>query len=288
MTTEIAIKQNTDIQIQDAWDALSIETRAAYKSDLDQFMRFCNKAVEEVNAGDVAGYLKHMIDKGYKNSTINRKIASVSKMFTVYVQAGKINTNPVAMLRSIKKINYKTQRNVKSPVEYKALKKALEKPDTDKDKRIVLIVRFLALTGCRISEALKAKRSNISEHSKKSNKIMVMGKGSKERYVFISKKFQKEIFKAFPCKNDLLFCSEKGKLINRSYFWKIMVEFFKRKTGLHVHPHMMRHFFATYKIKEQGADVKSVSKFLGHSSTSITMDMYVDTALSEEEAGIDL
>jgi integrase/recombinase XerD len=288
MTTEIETKQNTDIQIQNAWDALSVETRAAYKSDLDQFMAFCNKPVGSVTPGDVADYIKHMAGKGYKNSTINRKVASVSKMFNVFVQAGKINTNPVAMLRSIKKINYKTQRNVKSPVEYKALKKALEKPETEKDKRIVLIVRFLAMTGCRITEALTSKRSNISQHSKKSNKIMVMGKGSKERYVFLNKKFQEEIFKAFPCKKDLLFCSEKGNRMNRSYFWRIMVEFFKRKTGLHVHPHMMRHFFATYKIKEEGADVKSVSKFLGHSSTSITMDMYVDTALSEEEAGIDL
>jgi len=286
---EIALKQNnTDLLIESSWNALSPETRKAYQSDLDQFVKFCKKSIDEIDANDVAAYIAFLKTNNLKNSTINRKIASISKMFNVYVQAGKIKINPVALVRTMQKTNYKTQRNVKSPVEFKTLKKALEKAKGNREIRIVLIIKFLAKTGCRISEALTAKKSDISQHSKKSDKIRIMGKGQKERFVYLDKVLKKEILKYYPLKNDLLFSSEKGLQINRTYFWKLMTDYFKAKTGLHINPHMMRHFFATYKIFNEKMDVKSVSKFLGHSTTAITQDMYVDTVLSEKDAGIDL
>jgi len=280
--------KNTDL-IQTSWNALSIETQKAYQSDLDQFMKFCNKSIPDITPADVSNYIAHLRKRELKNSTINRKIASLSKMFTVYVQAGNLKMNPVSLVRTMQKTNYKTQRNVKSPIEFKLLKESLKNPKGQRDIRTVLIIKFLGRTGCRISEALKAKRSNISQYSKTNDKLMVFGKGQKERYIYLEKKLKKEIYKYFYCeKSDLLFPSEKCKQFNRSYFWQLMTEYFHRKTGLHVNPHMMRHFFATYKIYVEKMDVKSVSKFLGHSSTAITQDMYVDTVLSEKDAGIDL
>jgi len=286
---DISIPDNKTDLIQTSWNSLSRETQKAYQIDLEQFAIFSKKKIADITPADVSRYIAHLRGKELKNATINRKIASISKMFTVYVQAGMIQVNPVSLVRTLQKTNYKTQRNVKSPIEFDQLKEALDNPDCIKDRRTVLIVKFLGRSGCRISEALTAKRSDIIKHSKKSDKIRVMGKGQKERFVYLDHKLKKEIFKYYDYnKSDLLFPSIKGNIINRTYFWAVMVEFFNRKTGLHVNPHKMRHFFATYKIYVEKMDVKSVSQFLGHSSTAITQDMYVDTVLSEKDAEVNL
>ena len=286
---QIALRTDKTDIVKTSWEALSIETRKAYRSDLDQFLKFCNKPFDKVDAGDVSLYIAHLRKIELKNSTINRKIASISKMFTVYMQAGKIKLNPVSLVRTMQKTNYKTQRNVVSSLEFNDLKKALNKPVGERDIRTVLIVKFLGRTGCRITETLKAKRSDISQHTSINDKIMVFGKGNKERYVYLNKKLKKVIYKYFNCPGcDLLFPSVNCKQMNRTYFYKLMVEFFNRKTGMHVNPHKMRHFFATYKIYVEKMDVNAVSKFLGHSSNAITQDMYVDTVLNEKDADIDL
>lgn len=274
--------------IDAAWNSLAPLTRAAYQSDLNQFTSFCGKEFNQITPADVSRYIDDMRKRDLKNATINRKIASLNKLLRVYVQAGLLQRNPIELLKTVKRISYKTQRNVRSPLEFDTIRTALADPAGYRDVRTVLITRFLARTGCRISETLSAKRSDISQHSKGSDKIMVFGKGQKERFVYLDKKLKSEIFKYFPNKNDLLFCSDKGDAMSRKTFWRILTKFFQRKAGIHVSPHMMRHFFATYKIAVEKMDVKSVSKFLGHSSTATTQDMYVDTVLGEREAGIDL
>jgi site-specific recombinase XerD len=288
MTTALTTTNNNTDLVKSSWDALSVNTRQAYQTDFDQFIKFVKKDFVAVQPDDILKYVKYLRERGLKNSTINRKIASISKLFMVYVQAGKMGINPVALVRTMRGTSYKTQRNVKSSIDLKTLKKALDRPKGE-DVKTVLITRFLAKTGCRISEALTAKRSDIVPHSKKNYKIMVFGKGRKERHVFIDKKFKDEIYKNFPENAlDLLFISERGRQINRSSFYSVMVNFFKRKTGLHINPHKLRHFYATHKIYKEKSDIKSVSKFLGHANVSTTLEMYVDAALDEKEAAIDL
>ena len=56
----------------------------------------------------------------------------------------------------------------------------------------------------------------------------------------------------------------------------------KRILGRRISAHSMRHSFATLAIRD-GASIKAVSKYLGHSSTAITMDMYVHESLEKAQ-----
>ena len=88
--------------------------------------------------------------------------------------------------------------------------------------------------------------------------------------------------KVFPGESEYLFHSDTGRALNRANLYKQIKQTFKAHTGKDIHPHSLRHFFATHKINSEKQDIKAVSRYLGHSGTAITLDMYVDTALDAD------
>jgi len=299
MSTEIAVKEKKssgEIVKESAWSALSEESQKAYTFDYKLFSEFNQKPPSEITANDILIFLEYLRKEKYKNSTINRKMASLSKYFSILKMAGEVKTNPVEDLKKFKKISYPVNRQNKTTLTIADIKEAIEKKDKvePSDKETILLIRFLAKTGLRISELINIKYSDISEHDKNNQKIRIVGKGRKERFIFIDKKFLVEIKKVFTefDGNEFIFYGKTdfkfgGKLDRFDCYYAIR-DFFRRKLGRHVHPHMIRHTFATHKISVEKKDIKAVSKFLGHHSPSITMEFYVDTALDAESANIDI
>ena len=286
-TALIKHTRQTDL-ISSSWDLLSPETQTAYKSDLDMFFAFVKKNIPDVTAGDVIGYIAHLRSQKYKNSTINRKVASVSKMFKVYMLAGQIKYNPVELARETGKLSFKIIRSQRSPLLLEEIHKCITAKSVNRSvAHAAVMIKFLAKTGLRISEMLNIELRDMENLDSKTVKIRILGKGKKERFITLEKKFIESIKKQF-AHESLLFCTVHGEKYNRRYVWRLITERFMRSVGLKVHPHMLRHFYATYKIVTEKKDIKSVSKFLGHAGVSVTLDMYVDTALSTEDSFVDL
>ena len=235
-------------------------------------------------------FIEYMEEKGYKNSTINRKIASISKMYKVMILAGEIQINPVDALKQLKNINRKTAKGVKISLTLQDIKKATKvtKNSSIQDKKISLIIKALAMSGLRISEFINIKNSDILEFDEENKLINIIGKGKKERDIYFSDEFISEIKQIYPDTEDTdyLFYNNKYKRYDRRVLWKQLKDRFKNTIDKDVHPHMLRHFFASHKINVEKQDIKAVSKFLGHSTVSITLDSYVDTALDVKSAKI--
>ena len=85
---------------------------------------------------------------------------------------------------------------------------------------------------------------------------------------------------------NYLFYNSRMKKFNRKVLWSQITQFSQKRINKHVNPHKLRHFFGTYKINVEKQDIKAVSRYMGHSSTSITMDFYVDTELDTKSANI--
>jgi len=137
----------------------------------------------------------------------------------------------------------------------------------------------------RISELIGIKHGNIEAYrtgGQDYKRIRIEGKGRKERFIFLSDKLYAEIVKVFPGESEYLFHSDTGRALNRANLYKQIKQTFKAHTGKDIHPHSLRHFFATHKINSEKQDIKAVSRYLGHSGTAITLDMYVDTALDAD------
>lgn len=295
---EVQVYKKSDLQIADvktaAWLALSDESKKAYQSDFELFFKFVNKNPKDVTATDVLNFIQDLEQKEYKNSSINRKIASLSKMFKTLVIAGEIKYNPVEALRELKNLSYKTSKEVKVSLTLDEIKKAtkITKTSTDEYIKVSMIIRMLAKTGLRVSEFCHIKNKDVRDYDTNNKEIRIVGKGKKERFIYLDNDFYNEIKKIFPDSEgmDYLFYRSKTwhKLQKigyvRIYVHKMIHQRFKETTGKDVHPHTLRHAFITYKLTVEKMDIKAVSLYCGHSDVAITLNMYHDTSLNVNQA----
>jgi len=270
--------------IQAGYSSLAPSTRKAYETDLNVFFRIVGKDITAVTALDIPAYVDALEREGLKNSTINRKLYSLSKVFKLYQVAGMIDKNPVAELNKVKKITRAVSKQIDAQIELADIQAV-----TAAGTRTAVIIKTLANTGLRISELINIKHGDIENYrmgGETYKRVRIVGKRKKERFIYLSEELYQDIRRAFTGESEYLFHSESGRILNRVNLYKQIRQAFKAYTGKDVHPHSLRHFFATHKIKIEKQDIKAVSKYLGHSGTAITLDMYVDTALSAENSMI--
>ncbi len=137
--------------------------------------------------------------------------------------------------------------------------------------RLALICEALYRTGLRISELL-AIRLEDTQRQGDFVYVRIIGKGKKERRIILSHTLYKKIIKAF-ASQELLFASPRGGSYSREYIARQVAKYARLILDRHIHPHSFRHSFATSHILRKGS-VKAVANYLGHSSTSITEQMY--------------
>ncbi|MDP8269437.1 MAG: tyrosine-type recombinase/integrase [Candidatus Tenebribacter davisii] len=145
--------------------------------------------------------------------------------------------------------------------------------------RLALIIEFLFKTGCRISELLGVRLMDVKDSEQV--KIMLTGKGSKQREVYIDISLYNRIQKEF---KGLywLFENTQHHICDRSNLYKKIKSAGRRILGKEIHPHMLRHSTANFLLKECGKSAKYVSQYLGHSDSAITMEMYLSDSPREE------
>lgn len=147
----------------------------------------------------------------------------------------------------------------------------IEKLATDSSKPLGLMIRFLFMTGCRISELIGIRLMDIK--IAETVTISLIGKGNKQRRVFIPLELLVLIRKEF-CGNNWLFETPKGRKYNRSTIWRQLKRAGIQILGREIHPHLLRHSTANHLINH-GKSPKYVSVVLGHSSSKITSDLYI-------------
>ncbi len=149
-------------------------------------------------------------------------------------------------------------------------------------EKLQLVYETLDKTGLRVSELINIKIRDVAEQ-KTHAVIKIVGKGKKERHVFIGLEILDKIKTAFN-NETYLFCNRSGDKFSRQYLTR-QINHAGRKEGLAISAHSLRHTFATEKIKVKGS-VKAVSQYLGHSTTAITESMYNHDQLSLQDLGI--
>lgn len=154
------------------------------------------------------------------------------------------------------------------------------KLSNDKNK---LIIHTLYATGLRVSELINIK---IKDCKKKIEdgiiymSVSVIGKGNKERKIKLKIELYNKILKIFNSKT-YLFETRNNRAFTRQAIYKIVNNAGIKALGTRqVHPHTLRHSFATELLIKDNKSLKAVSKYLGHSTTAITSDFYIHDELS--------
>ena len=250
----------------------SIKTFENYNRDLSKFFRFLKEYkindIKKITKETIRLYFLKQKNNNISNRTLGRYYSSLNSFFIYSIEHEYIDSNP------LKFIDYpKYTKKIPEYIYDSQLEKLLNEKTSENieiELRNKLIIYLLLDTGVRVSELVNIKVSDIDIEERI---IRVLGKGSKERFVFFTSK-TKELLVSYLCKrkekalvNNLLINYKGEKLTERSV--QKIIKLVGEKIGLDIHPHLLRHTFAT-DLLNKGADIRMIQELLGHENLDTT------------------
>lgn len=256
----------------------SEKTFLSYKNDLYSFYEYVNKDLKDVKISDIRNYISDLIKYGYKPRSVARKLSSLKSFFKFLLKRKMIDFNPASVIKTPK-----VPKRLPDILSENLLREILDtwKTFDFKSKRDKAIVETLYGLGIRASELINLKENDISKDS-----IRITGKGNKVRIVPIPLKTKEAILdyieekKRNNISSEYLFVNLKGeKLTPRGLYYILKRVFEERGSIYKIHPHILRHSFATHLLSH-GADLRSIQELLGHSSLKAT-EIYTHLSIEE-------
>ncbi len=262
----------------DKKNALLLTGKLAYDSQIKLFNDYLQG--REANLDTVAEYLETLKNSKSPATFELAKSALKKAILKTYRQESLNIMFLTALDAAFKEIKaHKTDKKIykKDILSPENINTLIEKSP----KKTGLFIKIMAKSGLRVSEMLNIKFSDCSIINAIVH-IKILGKGRKARTVQIPKNYYDDLAEHFQGRK-YLFENKKEKPYTRIRVYQLIKE-----AGLAIlartdlHPHHLRHFFASHHIKTKKHTVKAVSNYLGHSTTAITNDMYVHDELSAE------
>ncbi len=263
----------------------SNNTIMAYDDNISKFLEYLDSIkindIKDIEYQTIRKYINELYNKKYSAKSICRHISSLRSFFKYLLNNNYIKNNPMSLIT-----NPKIEKKLPKYINYEDIEKILNYPDikTDIGIRDSLILELLYVTGIRVSELANINLKDINNYDKTIN---ILGKGSKERVVMYGTRCQELLDKYIKIRSnfikepiDYLILSKRGKQINTREIRKIINDISKScHIDMNISPHTFRHTFATHMLNE-GADLRSVQKLLGHENLSTTT---IYTHLSNEK-----
>lgn len=254
-----------------------------YEIDIDMYEKFLkinNKKINNIFYKDVLDFISY-IKNNHKSTSINRCLSTLRSYYNYLLKENIVKSNPFKLVNGMKK-EKKLPEYFKYD-EYVDLVNSIDL-NTNLGIRNRCIFEVLLCTGCRCNELVNIKLSDIDLSNRE---IKVLGKGNKERIVYLGSYAIDSLKQYLSIRNELtkrdnnyLFVNHLGnKLTTRGIRDIIDKILFKSSLDLKITPHTFRHSFATMLLNE-GCDLKSVQELLGHASLSTTS---IYTHVSNEE-----
>lgn len=250
----------------------SSHTINSYKTDLEEYKDYLKDTnIKNTDYKFIRSYLTYMFDKKYEKKTISRHISTLRSFYKYLLEEKIIKKNPMTLIS-----NPKLDKKLPNFLYYDELEILLNIPDrsTTLGLRDALILELLYSTGIRVSELINIKIKDINTSTKK---ILIMGKGSKERYVLYGEVLASLLDNYLVNSRSKLNKNSEYLILNKNGDQitdrgiRLIIERTLKKGSIdyHVSPHTLRHTFATHML-ENGADLKSVQELLGHENLSTT------------------
>ena len=251
----------------------SKKTVASYEYDLKDYALFLEKnnlTIKDDNDKTLKLYLNYVYDKKISNKSISRHLSSLRTYYDFLKKENIVTEN---IFKNVK--NPKIEKTIPNFISHDKLNEIFTSfNDSDLDIRNRLVIELLYATGLRVGELVNIKIKDIDFGAQS---IKVLGKGSKERYVFYNNT-TKEVLKKYLVvrkklqkkENDYLLLNDKGTPIKEASVRKI-IQTTLMKCGIKskITTHTFRHTFAT-DLLNQGLDLVNVKELLGHASLNTT------------------
>ncbi|MED7788207.1 site-specific tyrosine recombinase/integron integrase [Francisella sp. 19X1-34] len=247
----------------------SKETINNYKRDLIQLNNTLGERnIIDLNYNDISTWIKKLHAQGNSSKTIQRKLSSIRSFYNFLLNNEVIAKNPTLGIKAPK-----GEKKLPKAINIDELAYLLDiAPCNDIEARDIASFDLLYSCGIRISElsSIQIKDINIGDKN-----VRVIGKGNKERVVYfgaktlINLKRWLDVRNSFNPQSDYLFISQNGSHLTNRSIQKRLEIFAQKYATKHIHPHMLRHSFASH-VLDSSKDLLAVKDLLGHSDISST------------------
>ena len=265
------------------WESLSPTTQQGYQFPFDEIKDyFKDEYIKDITHKDINRYIKQL-PATYARKTCSNRLNILNMIFKYAVIEEYVDDNPCTYI-SIPKTHGSKKRRAPTSDEMKIINKSIGVEF--KSFPVGFLAVFLLYTGCRKGEALALQFKDIDLNSKRiyitksvyyvnnEGKLKPPKTEAGNREIIIPDILVELLPKGK--KNDFLFCIKPGTVLKKDFFDKAW-DFWRKKTGLSLTAHQLRHGYATL-LHEANVDVKDAQDQLGHADASTTQNTYTEVS----------
>ncbi|MGH8198082.1 MAG: tyrosine recombinase XerC [Steroidobacteraceae bacterium] len=252
---------------------LSPHTEAAYRRDLDALTAYCDseriagwKQLDNFHIRTFAAREHH---DGLGPRSVQRRLSALRGFFNYLIREMVIEANPAADIRAPK-----AGKRLPKTLDVDQVASLLERKPTDAlTRRDIAMLELLYSSGLRLAELAGL---DVADLDLADRTVRVLGKGSKTRILPVGRKavaaLRTWLVERQPLAKDggALFIGQNGRRLGaRAIQRRISRWAAGSDLGVPVHPHLLRHSFATHLL-ESSRDLRGVQELLGHADISTT------------------
>jgi integrase/recombinase XerC len=253
---------------------MSAHTVAAYRHDLRRLAEFCARRKlgdwEALDNAQLRGFAAAEHAGGLAARSIQRRLSAARTFFEFLMREGAATRNPALEVRAPK-----AKKRLPATLDADQMARLLDfRVDDSLSARDKAIMELFYSSGLRLTELVSL---NVAAVDLTDRTVRVLGKGSKTRIVPVGRHALGALRAWLVQRAGLVKDHEGALFVGRGgrplsvRAVQLRVDTWARRQGLgmHVHPHMLRHSFATHLL-ESSSDLRGVQELLGHADIGTT------------------
>lgn len=261
---------------------LSPNTIRAYKIDAKNFLSFLsqyklqNEPASKIGKEIIQQFVDNLLVH-YAPRTCKRKIACIKALFNYLEFEDIIPINPFRKIRlkikeaqTLPKVMKQSETTEQLRYVYQMANNTKTKRQLFYAKRAIAVYELLLGTGMRIGELCHLKLSSLDLDNQT---ILILGKGGKERVVYLVSNIVVDAIKAYlklrTSHSEFIFINWNNRRMREESIRNIILSIGEKTVHRRITPHMFRHTFATMLL-ESNVDISYIQELLGHSSIRTT------------------
>ncbi len=253
---------------------LSPKTCESYRTDLGKLLEYCQThsltSWQALDAGDVRRYAAWQHRNGASGQSVRRALSALRTFFSYLLREGLVQRNPALGVAAPK-----GRQALPRVLDADRMGNLLDLPGGDSLAiRDRAIMELMYSSGLRLSELVGL---HVTDIDLREGLATVTGKGRKRRIVPVGRWARDAVQAWLAVRPDManpaepgLFVGQGGQRLSQRAIQKRVRQWaVAQGVGTHVHPHMLRHSFASH-ILESSGDLRAVQELLGHADIRTT------------------
>ncbi|MCO6441577.1 MAG: tyrosine recombinase XerC [Nitrococcus mobilis] len=250
-------------------------TRQHYRRDLETLAGYCSdlglRGWEQVSAAHIRRFIAWRHRSGLAGRSLQRTLSSIRTLYRYLIREGLTRVNPGAGVRAPK-----TARRLPEALDVDETAQLLDEPSASDPLRVRDVAMFELMYSCglRLAELASLSTAAVTEQE---TELRVTGKGHKMRVAPIGRQAHWALLRWLTLRprfarsgEPALFVARHGRRLSHRAI-QVRLERLAQRRGLRrrVHPHMLRHSFASHLLESSG-DLRAVQELLGHAHLGTT------------------